>query len=35
MSETTLTSRIDTEDEVSYYQNGGVLHYVLRNMLAA
>ena len=33
--ETTLTSRIDTEDELAYYQNGGVLHYVLRNMLAA
>ena len=35
VAETTLTSRIDTEDEVTYYRNGGVLHYVLRNMIAA
>ncbi len=26
--------RIDTEDELSYYQNGGILHYVLRNLVA-
>ena len=24
--------RIDTEDELSYYRNGGILHYVLRNL---
>ena len=29
----TLTCRIDTEDEVSYYRNGGILHYVLRNLI--
>ena len=26
--------RLDTADEVTYYQNGGILHYVLRNMAA-
>ncbi|MFP6758233.1 MAG: aconitate hydratase, partial [Alphaproteobacteria bacterium] len=30
--ETTLKCRIDTADEVAYYENGGILHYVLRNM---
>ena len=30
--ETTLTCRIDTADEVAYYEHGGILHYVLRNM---
>ena len=32
--ETTLKCRIDTVDEVTYYENGGILHYVLRNMAA-
>ena len=27
--------RIDTPQEVHYYQNGGILHYVLRQLLAA
>ena len=27
--------RIDTEDELSYYTNGGILPYVLRNLAAA
>jgi aconitate hydratase len=27
--------RIDTPNEFSYYQNGGILHYVLRRLLAA
>jgi aconitate hydratase len=27
--------RIDTEDEMSYYRNGGILPYVLRNLAAA
>ena len=27
--------RIDTADELAYYQNGGILHYVLRNLAAA
>ena len=26
--------RIDTEDELDYYRNGGILHYVLRNLVA-
>ena len=26
-------SRIDTENEIEYYKNGGILQYVLRNML--
>ncbi|WP_340108074.1 aconitate hydratase AcnA [Pikeienuella sp. HZG-20] len=28
----TLKSRIDTEVEIEYVENGGVLHYVLRNL---
>jgi aconitate hydratase len=27
--------RIDTLDELAYYQNGGILHYVLREMAKA
>jgi len=27
--------RIDTADEVAYYKNGGILHYVLRNLMKA
>jgi aconitate hydratase len=30
-----LLSRIDTVDEVAYFRNGGILPYVLRNLLAA
>lgn len=30
--EVPLLCRIDTEDEVTYYKNGGILHYVLRSM---
>ena len=30
-----LLCRIDTENEVAYYENGGILHYVLRNLAAA
>jgi len=30
--ETPLTVRIDTADELDYYMNGGILHYVLRNL---
>jgi aconitate hydratase len=26
--------RIDTEDELDYFRNGGILHYVLRNLVA-
>ena len=33
---TTVTAntvvRIDTENELDYYRNGGILHYVLRNL---
>ncbi|TIE10607.1 aconitate hydratase AcnA [Legionella pneumophila] len=32
-SEVTLISRIDTLNELDYYKNGGILHYVLRGML--
>ena len=28
-----LLCRIDTANEVEYYKNGGILQYVLRNML--
>jgi aconitate hydratase len=31
--ETTLTLRIDTPIEVEYYKNGGILPYVLRQLL--
>ena len=31
--EIALTCRMDTLDEVEYYRHGGILHYVLRNML--
>ena len=31
----TLLCRLDTMDEVEYFQNGGILHYVLRNMAQA
>ncbi|HRQ59939.1 MAG TPA: aconitate hydratase, partial [Alphaproteobacteria bacterium] len=30
----TLLCRIDTLDEVDYYKNGGILHYVLRSLAA-
>jgi aconitate hydratase len=31
----TVTCRIDTLDEVEYYRHGGILQYVLRNILDA
>ena len=31
----TLTCRIDTAEEIEYFRNGGVLHYVLRNLAQA
>jgi len=34
-AEVPLICRIDTLDEVEYYRNGGILHYVLRQLLAA
>jgi aconitate hydratase len=30
-----LVCRIDTLDEIDYFRNGGILQYVLRNLLAA
>ena len=30
-----IKARIDTEVEIEYLKNGGVLHYVLRNLAAA
>ncbi|HTT83867.1 MAG TPA: aconitate hydratase AcnA [Rhizomicrobium sp.] len=35
VSDVPLTLRIDTEDEVAYFENGGILPFVLRNLLAA
>jgi aconitate hydratase len=32
-TETTLLCRIDTQDEVDYFRHGGILHYVLRQLL--
>ena len=26
-------NRLDTEPEIAYYNNGGILHYVLRNLI--
>jgi aconitate hydratase len=28
-----LLSRIDTHNEIEYYRNGGILQFVLRNMM--
>ncbi len=30
-----IQCRIDTLDELEYLKNGGILHYVLRNLAAA
>ena len=27
-----VKTRLDTEPELAYYRNGGILHYVLRNL---
>jgi aconitate hydratase len=32
---TGLLCRVDTADEVEYFRNGGILHYVLRGMAKA
>ena len=34
-TETTLLCRIDTEDEVSYVEHGGILQYVMTNLTKA
>lgn len=28
-----VVCRLDTEPEIAYYQNGGILHYVLRKLM--
>ncbi|MBZ8132793.1 aconitate hydratase AcnA [Afifella sp. IM 167] len=33
IEEVPLLVRIDTEDELDYYRHGGILHYVLRNLV--
>jgi len=33
VEEVPLLVRIDTEDELDYYRHGGILHYVLRNLV--
>jgi aconitate hydratase len=30
-----LLCRIDTDDELDYFRNGGILHYVLRHLAQA
>ena len=30
-----VLSRIDTDDEIGYFENGGILHYVLRDLAKA
>ncbi|MEM9839765.1 MAG: aconitate hydratase AcnA [Pseudomonadota bacterium] len=34
VKETEVLARIDTADELEYYRNGGILHYVLRKLAA-
>lgn len=29
----TAKVRLDTEPEIQYFQNGGILHYVLRKLM--
>lgn len=29
----TVKARIDTEPEIEYFKNGGILHYVLRQLI--
>jgi aconitate hydratase len=31
----TVLSRLDTEPEIAYYKNGGILHYVLRKLISS
>ena len=33
-TETDVICRIDTINEIAYYKNGGILHYVLRNLIS-
>ena len=33
--ETTVTSRLDTENEIAYFKSGGILQYVLNNLVEA
>jgi aconitate hydratase len=33
--EVSLTCRIDTLDEIEYFKNGGILPFVLRNLMKA
>jgi aconitate hydratase len=35
VTKTQVKCRVDTADEVEYYKNGGILHYVLRGMARA
>jgi aconitate hydratase len=35
VARTGVQCRVDTADEVEYYRNGGILHYVLREMARA
>jgi aconitate hydratase len=35
IEEITTRCRIDTVNELDYYRHGGILHYVLRNLVAA
>jgi len=30
----TCKSRLDTDPEIAYFKNGGILNYVLRNLIA-
>jgi aconitate hydratase len=34
-SNVAVLSRIDTDDEIEYFANGGILHYVLRDLAKA
>ena len=34
-AETTVMSRLDTENEIAYFESGGILQYVLNNLVEA
>jgi aconitate hydratase len=35
VQEVPVLCRVDTLDEVDYFRHGGILHYVLRSLVAA
>jgi len=33
MAETRVVSRLDTDNEIAYFKSGGILQYVLNNLV--